>query len=138
MPWLHGRRLVQSTIYMCVSCHVQCDWFVEVTWVDANGDIHTSVKGTEDAKALCGGIGLLGVIAEITLQMKPTTNSWFKTWYLKDDAHLAEDIEAMLKVGVVYMLKLAVSSIHCVTGRLDCKVHRIGTRGCYQGDQVYG
>lgn len=77
---------------------MQCDWFVDVTWVDANGDIRTSVKGSEDAKALCGGIGLLGVVAEITLQMRPTTNSWFKTWYLKDDKNLADDIEVMLKV----------------------------------------
>eukprot|EP00878_Enallax_costatus_P025086 GHUV01026807.1.p1 GENE.GHUV01026807.1~~GHUV01026807.1.p1 ORF type:complete len:612 (+),score=124.44 GHUV01026807.1:250-2085(+) len=103
VPW--WQRLTLGGIFSTAShgsgnnaTSMICDWFVEVTWVDANGDIHTSVKGTEDAKALCGGIGLLGVIAEITLQMKPTTNSWFKTWYLKDDAHLAEDIEAMLKI----------------------------------------
>lgn len=78
---------------------MQCDWFVDVTWVDANGDIHTAAKGSQEAQALCGGIGLLGVLAEFRLQMTPTANSWFKTWYLKDDTNLAADIEAMLAVS---------------------------------------
>jgi FAD/FMN-containing dehydrogenase len=78
---------------------VQCDWFVDVTWVDAQGEVHTSPKGSEEAFALCGGLGLLGTITELTLQMTPTTNTHFSTWYLKPDDNLADDVEAMLKVG---------------------------------------
>lgn len=77
---------------------MQCDWFVDVTWVDARGDIHVSKKGSEEAVALCGGLGLMGTITEITLQMNEWTNSRFFTWYLKDDTNLAEDVEKMLKV----------------------------------------
>jgi len=71
----------------CVCCHhhrpavhVQCDWFVDVTWVDAAGTIHTSVRGSAEAEALCGGLGLLGTLTEFTLQMTETTNTWFSTW----------------------------------------------------------
>jgi FAD/FMN-containing dehydrogenase len=77
---------------------LQCDWFVDVTWVDASGTVRTSAKGSEEARALCGGLGLLGTITEFTLQMTETTNTWFSTWYLKDDTNMAEDIDKMLQV----------------------------------------
>jgi hypothetical protein len=71
-----------------------------VTWVDARGDIHVSQKGSEEAIALCGGLGLFGTITELTLQLTQHTNTHFFTWYLKDDTNIAEDVEKMLKVGV--------------------------------------
>jgi len=51
-----------------------------VTWVDAAGTIRTSAKGSAEAEALCGGLGLLGTLTEFTLQMTETTNTWFSTW----------------------------------------------------------
>lgn len=60
--------------------YLQCDWFVDVTWVDAAGAVHVSRKGSEEAKALCGGIGLLGTLTEFTLQLTAPTNTWFSTW----------------------------------------------------------
>lgn len=78
---------------------MQCDWFVDVTWVDAVGNVHTSARGSTEAEALCGGLGLLGTLTEFTLQMTETTNTWFSTWYVKDDKNLAEDIDKMLAVS---------------------------------------
>jgi hypothetical protein len=70
-----------------------------VTWVDARGEVHVSAKGSEEAVALCGGLGLFGTITELTLQLTETTNTHFFTWYLKDDTNLAEDVEKMLQVS---------------------------------------
>lgn len=58
----------------------QCDWFVDVTWVDAAGTVRTSAKGSAEAEALCGGLGLLGTLTEFTLQMTEATNTHFTTW----------------------------------------------------------
>jgi len=69
-----------------------------VTWVDARGDVHVSSKGSEEAIALCGGLGLFGTITELTLQLTEHTNTHFFTWYLKDDTNIAEDVEKMLAV----------------------------------------
>jgi len=77
---------------------VQCDWFIDVTWVTANGTVKVSKKGSEEAVALCGGIGLLGAITEFNLQLTPTSNTKFSTWYLRDDTNLAADVAEMLKV----------------------------------------
>lgn len=100
----------QSIVAMLIShaqclCMLQCDWFVDVTWVDSTGKVHTSTKGSEEAFALCGGLGLLGTITEFTLQLTPTSKTRFFTWYLKDDTNLADDVEKVLKVriGVIWM-----------------------------------
>ena len=72
---------------------------LDLTWVDAAGNVHTSKRGSPEANAHCGGIGLLGSITEFTLAMTPTSNTLLSTWYLKEDTNLAEDIEKMLAVG---------------------------------------
>jgi FAD/FMN-containing dehydrogenase len=78
---------------------MQCDWFVDVTWVDARGDVHTSPRGSDEAAALCGGIGLLGALTEITLQLTEHSNTLFSTKYIRDDANLATDVEEILKAS---------------------------------------
>jgi hypothetical protein len=78
---------------------MQCDWMVSVTWVDAAGEIHVSEKGSEEARGLCGGVGLFGVITELVMQMTEPTNTHVSTWYVRDDADIANDVEKMLKVG---------------------------------------
>lgn len=73
----------QTCVVWCAACRallLQCDWFVDVTWVDATGTVRTSAKGSDEARALCGGLGLLGTLTEFTLQMTETTNTWFSTW----------------------------------------------------------
>ncbi|GBF95066.1 hypothetical protein Rsub_07567 [Raphidocelis subcapitata] len=47
----------------------------ELTWVDAAGTIHTSPRDSDDARALLGGIGLVGIIAEVEVALQGTTNA---------------------------------------------------------------
>lgn len=77
---------------------LQCDWVLNITWVDAKGEIHTAQQGSDEARGLCGGIGLLGVITELSLQLTEPTNTRLSTWYIKDDANIADDVDKMLKV----------------------------------------
>jgi hypothetical protein len=76
----------------------QCDWLVEVTWVDGKGAVHTSPAGSDEARGLCGGIGIVGVISELKLQMTPTSTTHVSTWYVKDDKDIANDINKMLAI----------------------------------------
>lgn len=71
---------------------------MSVTWVDAAGNVHESPAGSDEARALCGGVGVLGAIAELTLQMTPLSATKISTWYVRDDGDLADDIERMLRV----------------------------------------
>lgn len=103
----HAANQASVTATNPTLCCLQCDWFVDVTWVDARGEVHTSAKGSKDAIALCGGLGLFGTITELTLQLTETTNTHFSTWYLKDDTNLAEDVEKMLKVGLLALSSLS-------------------------------
>jgi FAD/FMN-containing dehydrogenase len=79
--------------------------------VDAQGEVHTSAKGSKEAHALCGGLGLLGTLTEFTLQLTETSKTHFFTWYLKDDANLADDIETLLKVRPSDVAALPCSSV---------------------------
>ncbi len=51
-----------------------------MTWVDATGKVHKSYKGSPEATALCGGLGLFGAITEFTLQMVPYSTTQLSTW----------------------------------------------------------
>lgn len=81
----------------------QCDWIVDLTWVDATGAVHVSKKGSLEANAHCGGLGLLGSITEFTLQMTPLSTTLLSTWYLHEDTDLAADIDKMLAVGLRFL-----------------------------------
>ena len=42
---------------------------MSITWVDAAGTVHESPRGSEEARGLCGGVGVVGIIAELKLQV---------------------------------------------------------------------
>lgn len=69
-----------------------------MTWVDAAGTIYTSPKGSPEARALCGGIGLLGIVARFALQLTPASNTRVTTLKLQDDDNIAADVERLLNV----------------------------------------
>lgn len=68
--------------------------------MDAAGTIHRSPKGSPEAVALCGGIGLIGAVTEFKLQVTPSSNTLLSTWYIRNDDNIVEDINKMLSVGV--------------------------------------
>lgn len=39
-----------------------CDTLLSVTWVDANGNVRSSSRDSEEGKLFCGGMGLIGII----------------------------------------------------------------------------
>jgi FAD/FMN-containing dehydrogenase len=76
------------------------DMVVEVTWVDAQGKVHKASRDTPETwKAINGGIGLIGVITELRLQLTPPTNTQLKTILNQPDDNMYEMIEKLLQVG---------------------------------------
>jgi FAD/FMN-containing dehydrogenase len=72
---------------------------LNVTWVDAAGSVHNHGRDTDEVRAMCGGVGVLGVITELALQLTPPTNTRLSTpRYLASDANLTADIDELLKV----------------------------------------
>jgi hypothetical protein len=69
----------------------------ELTWVDGLGNIHTSKNPSPEFNAISAGLGLTGIITEMTMQLTPPTNTKLITRYLANDTNLFEDIEKMLK-----------------------------------------
>jgi len=85
LPWWQGLTLggIFSTSSHGSGLNVtsmMCDWVLEVTWVDAAGEIHRSAKGSPEAIALCGGLGLFGAITEFKIQMVPYSITQLSTW----------------------------------------------------------
>lgn len=74
-----------------------CDVLISVTWVNAQGEINKSPRNSPEAKLFCGGVGIIGIITEIELQMTPTTHTKLITRYVSSDADLFNDIAKMLK-----------------------------------------
>jgi hypothetical protein len=65
--------------------------------VDAAGTIHTSPRDSDDARALLGGIGLVGIIAEVEVALQGTTNVRGRSRVVKGDGGLHDDIRNLLK-----------------------------------------
>jgi len=76
-----------------------CDTLVSLTWVDHKGDIQKSHRNSKEVKLFCGGMGLIGLITELELQMTAPTHTKLITRYLSKDDNIVEDVEKMLKVG---------------------------------------
>jgi FAD/FMN-containing dehydrogenase len=39
-----------------------CDTLISITWVDAQGNVRTSSRESEEGKLFCGGMGLIGLM----------------------------------------------------------------------------
>eukprot|EP00879_Flechtneria_rotunda_P027898 GHRR01029945.1.p1 GENE.GHRR01029945.1~~GHRR01029945.1.p1 ORF type:complete len:293 (-),score=52.72 GHRR01029945.1:120-998(-) len=76
-----------------------CDVLISITWVDVQGNIRHSARDSPEGRMFCGGLGLLGVITELNLQMTPTTHTKLITRYLANDTDIVQDLEKMLQVS---------------------------------------
>lgn len=87
------------------------DMVTEATWVDASGEVHVASRDTPETwAAINGGLGLLGVITELNLQLTPPTNTRLETHLNQPDTNIFGDIERLLKVRVGVGV-LAVGSV---------------------------
>ncbi len=66
--------------------------------MDASGAVHTSRRDSDDARALLGGIGIVGIIAELEVQLQPATNVRGASRLVKGDGNLYDDTRSQLKV----------------------------------------
>jgi hypothetical protein len=48
---------------------LQCDIVTEITFVDGLGNVHVVPRHSAAGRGLCSGLGLLGIITELKLQM---------------------------------------------------------------------
>lgn len=70
----------------------------ELQWVDVNGTIHTSPRDSPEARAILGGLGLVGIITEVELQLGPGLVISATSKLAMPDSDLYEDIKKLLKV----------------------------------------
>jgi hypothetical protein len=66
--------------------------------VDGTGSIHTSPRDSPEGRAICGGLGLIGVITELTIGMWPVTHLHVVGTHDVNDDELAGDIRKIIKV----------------------------------------
>ena len=73
----------------------------KVKWVNGKGEIIVSDSateaGAEEVKALVGGLGLLGIVTEFTLQLEPPSRTVVETRNNLDDTHIVADVSKMLE-----------------------------------------
>ena len=73
----------------------------KVKWVNGKGEILVSDSateaGAEEVKALVGGLGLLGVATEFTLQLEPPSRTVVETRNNLDDTQIVADVSKMLE-----------------------------------------
>jgi FAD/FMN-containing dehydrogenase len=72
-------------------------------WVNGKGDVIVSGTDTEEGAALLGGIGLLGVITEITFQLEPSSLTVVEVREDLDDATMAAEVERIMKEETKYV-----------------------------------
>jgi len=86
-------------------------------WVDAAGTVHTATRADPKTwRALNGGLGLIGAITELVLQLTPPTNTQLKTVLNQPDSRMYELVVELLKVGT----NLVVSALGLLVARLGC------------------
>jgi FAD/FMN-containing dehydrogenase len=69
-----------------------------VRLIDGMGNVRVIKKGEPDFKMINGGLGLIGIITEITFKMTPPSNTQLITLERRNDKDLAADIPKMLEV----------------------------------------
>jgi hypothetical protein len=67
-----------------------------ITWVDASGSVRRAARHSKEGRAIAGGLGLLGIVTELELQLGPPTHTLFETVWKRADGDLATDIRRML------------------------------------------
>ncbi|KAG0620399.1 hypothetical protein M758_4G213200 [Ceratodon purpureus] len=84
------------------------DLVTKMKWVNAKGDIIVSDAQTEqgamEVRALVGGLGLLGIITEFTLQLQPPSLTVVESRNDLDDSHIVPELKAMLTLETPHII----------------------------------
>lgn len=71
----------------------QADIVTHIKFVDGTGKIRQTARSSNIGRGLAGGLGMLGVITEVTLQLQPglgKTRSWGTG--IRSDANMAAEL----------------------------------------------
>lgn len=60
--------------------------------------MHTSDRHSPEGRALAGGVGLIGIITEVKLQMTPPSNTKVISKNMIPDANIGQDVLNYVKV----------------------------------------
>lgn len=71
----------------------------ELTWVDGQGEVHTSARDSDAGRALVSGLGVAGIITELVLQLQGPSRTAVDTRFKKSDQHLFQDVIDLLAVS---------------------------------------
>ncbi|CAM6091277.1 unnamed protein product [Calypogeia fissa] len=84
------------------------DLVTKVTWVDGKGSIITSDSADETGRSqirgLIGGVGLIGVLCEVTFQFLPAGALAQVEIWTKDDSTIASDVKLQLESQTPHIL----------------------------------
>jgi FAD/FMN-containing dehydrogenase len=91
-----------------LSVHTQADIVRGITFVDGTGNVTRVSRNSHVGRGLVGGVGMLGVITEITVQLRPGIGKT-KIWGtgVKSDANFAQDL---LQLWVSFVLSYCQQS----------------------------
>jgi len=81
-----------------------------VKWVDASGKIIESEMQTEqgarEVRALVGGLGLLGIVTEFTLQLQPNSRTIVEVRKNLEDTHMVGELKKLLEEETPHVISI--------------------------------
>lgn len=80
------------------------DLVVKLTWVNGLGDVVVSDRDSIEVDALVGGLGLLGVLTEVTLQLQPPSFTVVETRSHLDDTNMVSELRRLLENETPHIL----------------------------------
>jgi FAD/FMN-containing dehydrogenase len=81
---------------ICCS-HPQADIVTSITFVDGRGQVRTVSRNGAIGRALSGGLGMLGIITEVTLRLQPGLSKT-RTWAIgpQPDTAVATELPSLI------------------------------------------
>lgn len=100
LAWMRSLHHLLSPRMPAHCCHrcSQGDIALEFTWVDASGTVHTSSRQSAEGRGLAGGLGLIGIITEVKLQMTPPSSTKVASINALHDANIGTDVLQLVHV----------------------------------------
>jgi FAD/FMN-containing dehydrogenase len=99
---------------------MQGDIVRAITFVDGTGNITRVSRSSKVGRGLVGGVGMLGVITEVTLQLKPGLGK-AKSWSsgVRSDANIAQEL-LQLWVSLHDLFNTSGTAIHVAWPQFAC------------------
>jgi L-gulonolactone oxidase len=80
----------------------------KVKWVNAGGEVIVSdsetERGAKEVRALVGGLGLLGVATEFTLQLRPNSRTVVETRKKLKDTNIVADLKRIMELETPHVI----------------------------------